>query len=93
MPEATETPTMSRPRPSIPAPKTLRQEGLLDYAVHRLDYAVTLLGCTAKELVAAGDTEAPEAPAILYLYEILRNEVENLRDCVERWAVGRGGDR
>jgi hypothetical protein len=90
---AAETTTMSRPRPSIPEPKTLRQEGLLDYAVHRLDYVATLLGCAAKELVDASDEDTPpEAPAILYLYEILRNEVENLRSCVER-VMGRGGDR
>jgi hypothetical protein len=57
-----------------------------------LDYAITLLGCAAKELVDASDEDTPpEAPAILYLYEILRNEVENLRDCVEKWGRPGGG--
>jgi hypothetical protein len=73
----------SRPQPTIPSPQTLWHQGMLGHAFHRLDYAITLLGCTAKELMDAGDTEAPEAPAILYLYEILRNEAQNLRDCVE----------
>jgi hypothetical protein len=54
---------------------------MLQYAIGRIDRALTALGCVAKELVDCGD-DTSEAASILYLYGVLREETLNLRNCV-----------
>ena len=51
--------------------------------VGRLDNAITALGCVMMDLDYDPENgDATTAEAIRWLYEMLRNEAKNIRDCV-----------
>jgi hypothetical protein len=51
--------------------------------VNRLDSAITALGCVMRDLDDGPESDtASEVEAIRWLYEMLRDEASNIRDCV-----------
>jgi hypothetical protein len=58
-------------------------ENLILSGVTRLDCAITTLGCIMMDMDDDPESEnVSETAAIRWLYEMLRDEAQNIRDCV-----------